>query len=211
MSRSDFLRDDKWDAYLPVTHQFSFACPWEMIQPQELPEQVGLYWIRDDGKLKQVRKPVLRPMDGWPTTLLYHLVLSHLQPDRYPFFTDQQAYLEGWVEDQNNGAMLGYKVRTKLMTRLRELEAEHDRLKQQAEAATQQLDDLRQVLEPRGLWRYGYTSRQHALEDALDGQRPGLAAWTKADLEQARTYLDRALHAIAETEAKSLATKGASL
>lgn len=194
VARSDFLRDDKWLAYLPLTHQFSFACPWEMIQRTELPDAVGLYWVREDGTLKQVRKPVLRPMEGLPTDLLYHLVLSHLRPDHHPFFTDQVAYLQAWVEDRNNGALLGQRVASKLIQRVATLQEEHRQWQGRAIHAEQDLEAIRHILEPRGLWRDGGGRRWDALEEALDRQPARLAIHTRRDLEAARELIDEILH-----------------
>ncbi|WP_208112793.1 MmcB family DNA repair protein [Aureibacillus halotolerans] len=40
VSRSDFLRDDKWPAYKNQCHRFFFVCPKDLIKPEELPDEV---------------------------------------------------------------------------------------------------------------------------------------------------------------------------
>lgn len=41
-SRADFLRDEKWRAYLPYCTQFSFVAPAGLMQRWELPAGIGL-------------------------------------------------------------------------------------------------------------------------------------------------------------------------
>ena len=49
-SRSDFLRDNKWSAYLPCCNQLFFVCPNGLIQPQEVDERCGLMWVSETGR-----------------------------------------------------------------------------------------------------------------------------------------------------------------
>ena len=44
VSRSDFVNDTKWQDYLPYCHQFYFVCPPDLIQPDELPKEIGLMY-----------------------------------------------------------------------------------------------------------------------------------------------------------------------
>ncbi len=146
VSRSDFLRDDKWDAYLPLTHQFSFACPWDLIQPHELPDVVGLYWASADGKLKQVRKPVLRPMQELPTWLLYYVVISRLEPDRHPFFPSTREYITAFVEDKAERWALGSRFKTRLTQEVARLQQDNEDLRSQLTQETDHLARLERAL-----------------------------------------------------------------
>lgn len=42
VSRSDFLRDEKWRGYLPYCNRFYFVAPAGVIKPEEVPEEAGL-------------------------------------------------------------------------------------------------------------------------------------------------------------------------
>lgn len=44
VSRSDFLRDKKWQEYLPVCSKFYFVCPEGIIKKADLPEGIGLLY-----------------------------------------------------------------------------------------------------------------------------------------------------------------------
>lgn len=147
VSRSDFLRDNKWDFYLPLTHQFSFACPWDLIQPDELPSVVGLYWVNpEDGKLKQVRKPVLRPMQELPTWLLYYVVISRLEPDRHPFFPSTREYITAFVEDKAERWALGSRFKTRLTQEVARLEKENEDLRARLHQEENQFARLERAL-----------------------------------------------------------------
>ena len=62
ISRSDFLRDNKWQEYLPVCQRFYFVCPWDLIQPNELPDGIGLLYATDTG-LMIIKKAKRREVD----------------------------------------------------------------------------------------------------------------------------------------------------
>lgn len=64
VSRSDFLRDDKWMQYMPYCNQLSFATAPGVLDPAELPEQVGLLELTKTGTmLRVVRKAHVRQDD----------------------------------------------------------------------------------------------------------------------------------------------------
>jgi len=50
-NRTDFDRDNKWEGYLPWCTRFAFAYPEGMIDPAELPKEVGLLEYRGGGGL----------------------------------------------------------------------------------------------------------------------------------------------------------------
>lgn len=66
VSRSDFIGDQKWPAYLPLCHELYFVCPAKLIDPTELPPSVGLLWTIGQGtgqRLVCKRKAVRREPD----------------------------------------------------------------------------------------------------------------------------------------------------
>ena len=62
VSRSDFLRDDKWQNYLPVCNTFYFVSPPDVIHKDDLPEGIGLYHCIDD-RIVIVKKARRREFD----------------------------------------------------------------------------------------------------------------------------------------------------
>ena len=100
ISRQDFERDDKWPIYLSYCHSFYFACPPGLIQPEELPPEVGLLWIDPDtGHLSMRRKAVHRAIEI-PSEILYYMVIARTDSDRYPFFSDRAEFFRAMVEDK---------------------------------------------------------------------------------------------------------------
>ncbi len=66
MSRSDWVRDEKWMHYAEFLSSLSVVCPAGLIQPSELDGPFGLLWILDDSvtnerfqttSVKWVKKP----------------------------------------------------------------------------------------------------------------------------------------------------------
>ncbi|MDT8902211.1 MmcB family DNA repair protein [Anaeroselena agilis] len=63
VSRSDFLRDVKWQEYLPVCSSFYFVVPENMVGPHELPEGIGLIFCNERGALTIIKKARRRELD----------------------------------------------------------------------------------------------------------------------------------------------------
>lgn len=121
-SRGDFIADTKWRNYLDYCHRFSFACPAGLIKPQELPPDVGLVWVNPDGGWSVRRKALFRPVEvRWE--VLYYIVLSRFDPERIPFFSDTRAYMEAYVQGQNERKDLGKRVSAKWLKEQRKVEA----------------------------------------------------------------------------------------
>jgi hypothetical protein len=113
-SRSDFLSDTKWPRYREFCNRFLFACPANMISPDELTDGVGLITFNPDNcSLRMVRRPTFQDNPLSVKVLLY-LVMSRLDQERHPFFSDTREYFEAMVNDRKEKAMLGDKVRSRL-------------------------------------------------------------------------------------------------
>ncbi|MBU2701127.1 hypothetical protein Ga0466249_002238 [Sporomusaceae bacterium BoRhaA] len=75
ISRSDFLRDKKHNEYLPYCTGFSFVCPDKMIKKDEIEENIGLIYVKEDGSLRTAKKaPRLTPDVNTQNYLLRYLV-----------------------------------------------------------------------------------------------------------------------------------------
>ncbi len=46
VSHGDFARDQKWTLYSQFVSSLTVACPWGIIQPQEVASPFGLLWVR---------------------------------------------------------------------------------------------------------------------------------------------------------------------
>lgn len=123
VSRSDFKADKKWPGYLEYCHAFYFACPDGLISPDELPEGIGLMWINKHGVANIKKKSAVREI-LLPETLFYHLVISHLESDRHPFFTDAREKAEAYLQDKEKRFWVARRLRSKLIKEHQEKEQE---------------------------------------------------------------------------------------
>lgn len=125
VSRNDFLNDEKWPAYMQYCHRFYFACPKGLIQPEELPDEVGLLWYSPEyntiGNLHTKRKALFRNIEI-SKDMLYYIIICRLEKDRHPFFSDEREMLQMWVEDKVKREQLAWQVKSKIFQDLYELE-----------------------------------------------------------------------------------------
>lgn len=176
VSRQDFIRDTKWQAYLAYCHRFSFVCPDGLIAPGELPEEVGLYWINAHGRLRCVRIPRGRILPELPASLLYYLILSRAEPDRHPFFSSTREMLEAWIEEKVDLRSLADKVKSQLVQQLAQLERERDQLAIRCRALEVWETQMRAVLK-----RFDLSDDPLRLEKQLaERQSPASIDWGKA-------------------------------
>lgn len=53
VTKADFRRETeaKRRAWIKICHRFVYACPAGLIQPDEVPDGIGLWWVDDRGSL----------------------------------------------------------------------------------------------------------------------------------------------------------------
>lgn len=147
VSRQDFQRDDKWPAYLPLCNQFSFVCPTGMIQPDELPQEVGLiYYNPEKGTLYTKRKAQYRLIDE-PVNMYKYIMMSKLDSDRHPFFSSRREYFEAMIEDKAVRGRLGYYVAKKVGKIIEELEEKIRTLERENARFQNSADDMKNIKE----------------------------------------------------------------
>jgi hypothetical protein len=153
VSRADFMQDEKWPGYLEYCHRFYFACPSGLIKPEELDDRVGLVWINEKGGARVRKKALFRDVEP-PVSLFYHLVISHMNPSEHPFFSSAREECEAYLADKLERYELGRKVKTKMMTEVKEAK---DIMKKAERKVMDHEDDLklfkevREVLHKHGL------------------------------------------------------------
>lgn len=64
VSRSDFLRDEKWRAYLPMCNQLYFAVAPNVCDVKEIPEECGMVlYSPNTGCIRTIKKAPFRNID----------------------------------------------------------------------------------------------------------------------------------------------------
>jgi hypothetical protein len=178
VSRNDFVRDDKWPGYLNYCNKLAFACPKGLIQVDELPPEVGLVWVSEDGKLKIKRHPVFRVVEI-PAEFFQYIIMCKIQSDRYPFFGEKETYFKEYLENKREIKSLGHKLNHRVANKISDMERDLTKFEAQSEdfvKAMKQQNEIERLLRNRGVswnaWR-GETCL-NALEKFLDQGKKGI-------------------------------------
>lgn len=128
VERSDFLRDEKWRDYLAYTNEFYFAAPKGIIDPSELPDEVGLIVFNPASKnVRVVRKATWREMEKTVAfDLIYYIVMWRCGR-RNGRTNGEEA--ERYVENKIHFKELGKSVSSKLVKELNLAKEERDTYK----------------------------------------------------------------------------------
>lgn len=153
VSRSDFLRDEKWTDYLPVCHQLYFACPAKLIAAEELPADVGLMWLTGS-RFVTKRKAVRRTPDPAALVQLMAYVLmsrSRIVADMHEARGEESRadHWRRWLEEGAKEQELGHLLRGKISQRLREAQEGRRR----AEEDAKRFASIEEALSRMGLSR----------------------------------------------------------
>ncbi len=62
VSRSDFLKDEKWQRYSEFCSSLSLVCPKDMIKPEEIPRPFGLLYVSNEPYAYSTR---MHPVVTW--------------------------------------------------------------------------------------------------------------------------------------------------
>jgi len=154
ISRNDFLGDIKYHTYLPLVHELSIVCPVGLIEKSELPTEIGLIWYNPDKKSLTVKKKPLYRKIEIDADLLMYVIMNRLEKDRIPFYSSKAEHFQAWLDNKISNHALGIRVKTKIATRLIELEdelAEKSRFDHGTEKAV--FDAIIEVMRNNGYWR----------------------------------------------------------
>lgn len=133
VSRSDFIRDDKWVDYLPFCNEFYFVVPPGVCDPGEVSEPAGLLISTKNGtRLFTKRKAQRRQIDiekVYPL-LVYILFWRTLVTGERLLQSGEDRAREFLAQKEEN-TKLGYMVSQKIREHVRKVETENDRLKRE--------------------------------------------------------------------------------
>jgi hypothetical protein len=79
VSRSDFIQDNKWMAYLNMCNQLFWVAPPGVIDLSEVPESCGLLTLTDKGGLRAAKKAPYREIPE-PVGMYKYLMFKHIGP-----------------------------------------------------------------------------------------------------------------------------------
>ncbi len=118
VSRNDFLQDNKWPAYLDMCNQLYFVCPTGLIEPTELPDQVGLLWASKNAarlytKKKAQHRDIEIPESVWRYVLMCRSVIT-----REHQTGGKREFWQNWLKQKKIDRHLGYSVGSALRKRI---------------------------------------------------------------------------------------------
>lgn len=189
VSRADFLKDNKWPAYLPLCNQFYFVAPPNLIDISELPADAGLLTTAGSRLLTKKKAPhrnVVIPEEVYRYILMCRVSITR---DRWQMDDeDRAAYWRKFIQAKDENRKLGFEVSRAIRNHVTAVESENKELKRQMES----YDDVRQLLTQLGIQTDYHTSRR-TVEDKLREQEeifPKATVWAMRDLLRS---LERAL------------------
>lgn len=145
VSRGDFMRDDKWPNYLPLCNELYFVCPAKLIQPEEIPDKVGLIWA--GGRLITKRKAAYREITP-PTSLMTYILICRTKIDTEPVESPnakaaKSEYYKKLVESKAFAEEVGSRLGGRLAREIDALHCENRRLKADQERISRVADEIR--------------------------------------------------------------------
>jgi hypothetical protein len=160
VSRGDFLKDDKWRAYLPLCNQFYFVCPPGVINPDEVPQDAGLLHVsKNCAMLYTKKKAPHRSMKKPPADLLWYILYSRAKIVRDYMVGDgenRRGTLREWVQQKADGQELSYLVHQRIHRIVDAVKNENKQLKDESERYA----DIRNMMTEMGItpsrWRGRY-------------------------------------------------------
>lgn len=189
VSRNDFVRDDKWPGYMNYCNKFAFACPEGLIQKDELPPEVGLFWYRGaDKHFKIVRQPVYRTVDI-PADFFMYIIMNRIQSDRYPFFNSKEEYFRECIEGKKTARSLGHQLSYKIAEELHQMERDMNRAIEEAKQAEEAVQERKKAIE---LLRIHGISWHSWRENWVDGLKTHLESGSKGNDFQLRKAIEHA-------------------
>jgi len=152
VSRQDFLRDAKWVDYLPYCNELSFVSPPHLIEPNEVSDDVGLYWTTSSGtKVYQKKKAKYRdvqiPDSLWRYILMWRARIGiEIDPNTLTKQDGWRQWLENRKIDRNFGYIVGRAIKEEIRKKITEVANENERLRN----LVAKYEDIKQLLVKMG-------------------------------------------------------------
>jgi hypothetical protein len=192
VSRADFLKDNKWPAYLPLCNQFYFVAPAGLIDVSELPAEAGLLTAAGKGsggrlltKKKAPHRDVVIPEEVYRYILMCRVTTA---PEHHAELIDRAEHWRRWIKEKRENRKLGYEVSKAIRERARDVERENESLKR----AIGEYANLKTWLDGLGL-HITMWGLQQKITDQLKAQRAVFNHDLINAMRDARSKIDTAL------------------
>lgn len=155
VSRQDFLKDDKWQSYLPYCTDFYFIAPYGIIDVSEVPEQSGLLLISKTGTKLYCKKKAPHRNVTIPDSVFKYIIMSRTEIVNSTYGNannckDMQSFWQDWLKEKDVKQQLGYHVSHKIRS-LYETNIELVQMQQkQLESKIIKLENIKKILKELG-------------------------------------------------------------
>ena len=134
VSRSDFLRDDKWHEYLECCNELYFVCPNKLISPDEVPAEVGLLWASSTGSKLFVKKKAPTRNEQIKESVFRYILMSRSTIGQDYDYRNRE-YWGKWLEherlDYEFGSRVSRKIRERVDSEVTKVRNENSRIQTQ--------------------------------------------------------------------------------
>lgn len=170
VSRSDFLRDDKWPAYLDYCTDFYFVAPAGLIHPSEVGEQSGLICASKNAKKLYVKKRAPRRQLVVPEDLYRYILMCRTKVGREHSGETNAEYWRRWLQTKKENRETGGRVRWQIAEMIIRAKAKADEAAKRIETVKQREELVSRVASRLGIqWFWG----EDDVEKRLSALRSG--------------------------------------
>jgi hypothetical protein len=197
VDRGDFVRDNKWVHYLQYCHKFYFVCPKDLIKPEELPAEVGLMYCNPETLALSTKHVAPMRTIEFPGEMFNYIVMSKLESDRHPFFSNHREQLEALVKDKGDRRYLSHEVNQVIGKKIKELEKRAEDAEFKAGRFERKADEakyLEETIRKAGI----NTQRWNWKGDLERALKTGMPLGTEQKIENAIQTLQGVLESVKE-------------
>lgn len=148
VSRSDFVRDAKWRAYLPMCNELYFVCPRGLIAETEMSDGVGLVWVSGSRAFTKKRaqyREVIIPEEVFRYVLMCRATIDGRNSNGGYSYNREQW--QAWLKKREEDRELGWNVARGIREHVERVDRENSKLK----SINNAYDSVKSFLEARGL------------------------------------------------------------
>jgi len=191
MSRSDFLKDEKWMRYLDYCNLFSFVSPSHVIRAEEVPETAGLLWCSKNGtRLYTKKKAPFREVEI-PETLWRYILMARTLVTQEHFGAETAFdFWRRWLQQKADRREIGHRV-SRSLGKLVRTKIDEVKVKQRVlEARIEECQEVEALLKDMGMGVGYYWDLKQRFEQRIKMLREGMPEDLNQALRTLRTSLD---------------------
>ncbi|KKL10846.1 hypothetical protein LCGC14_2551760 [marine sediment metagenome] len=173
VTRQDFLRDEKWQDYLPYCTEFYFVVPPGIIDPSEVPDTAGLMITSKNCKQLLIKKKAPVRDVEIPQSIFIYILMCRTRVTADNTGREQEAIWQDRLRQMKANKSLGYDVASHLRRlvdkKVKDVIDENQALKEE----NRRLGMVKDCMDDFGISTDGlYTGRagvKHKFEEAMGG------------------------------------------